>query len=952
MYFFRTFYVLLLKDLLVALRCWIWTLFQLAVPILIGLLIVPASPVPPRKPADFSGYKGGGLFNFSSCSKAHLFYVNSGPDEGEIEEFLHDMPMVFQLITDLTLGKTQTLCLITAIITAVNPSPFTLGAGAPLSQRCTRLFHFGRQCTLIALLLPPSENLNKTKFRTTSDLVEHIEKSDGFGLVFESFKKKKKKLTYRVYSSDIKAIQAKRDVEQVLTTEVFSTELINYDLTLVQPTKKEESISTLQVCFTAAIEGKNLDREVGFTYGPARIAVLEKEEIKAPLHFLSRALPLLLVPILLNTALSAATDKEAGMKEFLVIMGLWKVTLFLECIVFSLLKVILVIVVVCGRLIWFMPKELWPIIISSLSLLALGIVLTGMLCAAVVKTGTGALTLSLVVAVVMVLIQGHASGVYNTDVMHYILLIDIFAAYENLVNAIRLHYVRGKKDIGSTLFYYDDIIDVGPSLIFTIADVVLLLILVLFLDYLSFKTFVITIMSSFHKSQLVAGLESNVKLSWHEKDQGVGEPTLSVDCVSKIWETTGEVAVRGFSMKAFSGQVTVLLGHNGAGKSTTYAMICGTTPATKGEITVLGKRLSSNICGSHPAVGFCPQTNCVFNNLTVEDHLWLFFILKGGVGIWKDEADILCMQLDMAFIMKKRAKKLSGGEKRKLCLAMAFIGGSKLVMLDEPTAGLDPQSRTFVKKMIEQKKKERAIVLTTHYLDEAEAMGDWIYIMYMGRSICSGTTQFLKAKFAPGMFLNVVFSQNVSQHNVDATRKIINKNIEGVKTGEMNGCQLRFELPRSQQKKFPKLFAQLENEKKSLQIESFGLSVNALEEAFLKVGGLEEFSSRNKEQKVFQDADTLELHRDLLTTTLQQLKYIWLKRFIDLVHNIPLIINQDFVKKSDHRVGGLPVVRFAFRGVQSLTALIQRWSFNRITGSAHLILLNLAYTAASPIFDC
>ncbi|RCN28137.1 hypothetical protein ANCCAN_26125, partial [Ancylostoma caninum] len=151
----------------------------------------------------------------------------------------------------------------------------------------------------------------------------------------------------------------------------------------------------------------------------------------------------------------------------------------------------------------------------------------------------------------------------------------------------------------------------------------------------------------------VAGLESNVKASWHETDQGIGEPTLSVDSVSKVWETTGEVAVRGFSMKAFSGQVTVLLGHNGAGKSTTYAMICGTTPATEGEITVLGEPISTSICGSRPAVGYCPQTNCVFNNLTVEDHLRLLFILKGGEGIWKDEADVLCMQLDMTFIMKK-----------------------------------------------------------------------------------------------------------------------------------------------------------------------------------------------------------------------------------------------------------------------------------------------------------
>ncbi|KHJ95467.1 hypothetical protein OESDEN_04587 [Oesophagostomum dentatum] len=96
--------------------------------------------------------------------------------------------------------------------------------------------------------------------------------------------------------------------------------------------------------------------------------------------------------------------------------------------------------------------------------------------------------------------------------------------------------------------------------------------------------------------------------------------------------------------------------------------------------------------------------------------------------------------------MKKKAGKLSGGEKRKLCVAMAFIGGNELVMLDEPTVGMDPQSRILVRKLIEEKKKTRAIVLTTHYLEEAEAMGDFLYIMQMGRCVCSGTPYFLKAK--------------------------------------------------------------------------------------------------------------------------------------------------------------------------------------------------------------
>ncbi|KHJ97146.1 hypothetical protein OESDEN_02873 [Oesophagostomum dentatum] len=131
-----------------------------------------------------------------------------------------------------------------------------------------------------------------------------------------------------------------------------------------------------------------------------------------------------------------------------------------------------------------------------------------------------------------------------------------------------------------------------------------------------------------------------------------------------------------------------------------------------------------------------------------------------------------------------KAGKLSGGEKRKLCLAMAFIGGSELIMLDEPTAGMDPQSRVFVKKLVEEKKnpgkrsssksstsQDLAVILTTHYLDEAEAMGDYVYIMYMGHSLCSGTTHFLKTKFAPGIILNVVFSQNASREAVEATNK-------------------------------------------------------------------------------------------------------------------------------------------------------------------------------------
>ncbi|ETN77723.1 hypothetical protein NECAME_10873 [Necator americanus] len=208
----------------------------------------------------------------------------------------------------------------------------------------------------------------------------------------------------------------------------------------------------------------------------------------------------------------------------------------------------------------------------------------------------------------------------------------------------------------------------------------------------------------------------------------------------------------------------------------------------------------------------------------------------------------------MVHLSKKKAGKLSGGEKRKLCLAMAFIGGSELVMLDEPTAGLDPQSRVIVKKLIETKKKDRAIVLTTHYLDEAEAMGNFMYIMYMGTCMCSGTSNFLKARFAPGIILNLVFSQNVSKEVVDAA---------------------------------------VQNKKESLKVDSFGLSMNALEEAFLKIGEIgEKASSHEKPRAFFQDPTIMDLRKGFCERILQQIFYIWFQKVHNARRNISLITNQ------------------------------------------------------------
>ncbi|EPB79816.1 ABC transporter, ATP-binding protein [Ancylostoma ceylanicum] len=290
--------------------------------------------------------------------------------------------------------------------------------------------------------------------------------------------------------------------------------------------------------------------------------------------------------------------------------------------------------------------------------------------------------------------------------------------------------------------------------------------------------------------------------SWHQTERrGSTEPDIIVDNVSKIWERTGELAVHEFSLKAYPGDVTVLLGHNGAGKSTTYAMICGTTPATRGTITVCGLRIDQNLNECRKKMGFCPQNNCIFFHLTVDDHLWFFFKLKGGEGDWQEEASDLCEKLKMENIRGRMAGKLSGGEKRKLCVAMAFIGGSRLVMLDEPTAGMDPQSRRNVEVLVEKEKTQRCLLLTTHYMDEAEAMGDFVYIMQLGHSICSGTPLFLKKKFASEYIFNIALDVKRKGNETFIIEKLVKSFVPDSKMSDVNGRQLCFKLPKEAQKR-------------------------------------------------------------------------------------------------------------------------------------------------------
>ena len=188
------------------------------------------------------------------------------------------------------------------------------------------------------------------------------------------------------------------------------------------------------------------------------------------------------------------------------------------------------------------------------------------------------------------------------------------------------------------------------------------------------------------------------------------------------------------------------MGHNGAGKTTLIKMISGAEDPDSGDIFLNNISVVTNKKYLFQNIGLCQQDNIFFDYLTVYEHLKYMMEIK-GIKSDLQQISILINKIGLAEKQTALCKTLSGGEKRKLCVALALIGNSELVLLDEPTSGMDIISKRALWDFLKEFKNNKIIILTTHSLDEAEYLGDRIGIMTNGHYICSGTSSFLKSKY-------------------------------------------------------------------------------------------------------------------------------------------------------------------------------------------------------------
>ena len=206
-------------------------------------------------------------------------------------------------------------------------------------------------------------------------------------------------------------------------------------------------------------------------------------------------------------------------------------------------------------------------------------------------------------------------------------------------------------------------------------------------------------------------------------------------------------AVDDLNLEIRNGELFSLLGVNGAGKTTTIKMLSTLTLPTKGDAVVSGESIISSPNLVKERIGVSPQETAVAPSLSVKENLTLMCDVHGlNKDKAKEKIEELSKALDLESVMNRKAGKLSGGWQRRLSIAMALVSEPKVLFLDEPTLGLDVIARSELWDLIESLKGKTTIVLTTHYMEEAEALSDRLGVMKNGRLLFTGTVKEMKEK--------------------------------------------------------------------------------------------------------------------------------------------------------------------------------------------------------------
>ncbi|KAG0057842.1 hypothetical protein BGZ83_000029 [Gryganskiella cystojenkinii] len=306
-----------------------------------------------------------------------------------------------------------------------------------------------------------------------------------------------------------------------------------------------------------------------------------------------------------------------------------------------------------------------------------------------------------------------------------------------------------------------------------------------------------------------------------------------------------EPALNGMSFGVETNTVLGLLGPNGAGKSTMIHLLTGLYSPTSGTAHVAGANIRTDMALVHSKIGVCPQHDILWGDLTVADHLLFYSRLRGIPPSLEQQAVTYAIaSVSLTKFRDRQVKGLSGGEKRRVSIAISLLGDNKVIFLDEPSTGLDPAVRRVIWEIIHRVKVNKTLVLTTHSMEEADILSDKIAIMTLGRLRCMGTSLHLKDLYGSGFRLNISSKPGRLQEACEQVEAVVLKGLKFKRIDKFtNATTYEFELQPQQQQhsdsgrgQLSKIFSFLSQQPGLFPaIEDWGISQTTLEDVFIKI---------------------------------------------------------------------------------------------------------------------
>eukprot|EP00743_Colponemidia_sp_Colp-15_P008092 GILK01008768.1.p1 GENE.GILK01008768.1~~GILK01008768.1.p1 ORF type:complete len:953 (+),score=144.68 GILK01008768.1:132-2990(+) len=309
------------------------------------------------------------------------------------------------------------------------------------------------------------------------------------------------------------------------------------------------------------------------------------------------------------------------------------------------------------------------------------------------------------------------------------------------------------------------------------------------------------------------------------------------------------LALKGIYLQVEQGELLAVLGHNGAGKSTMIGVITGLLPPTSGSASVAGYDVSTDMSALRQVMGVCPQHDILWGELTAREHLRMFAQLKNiPKNEIESEIDQKLTEVGLLDVGNALTGTFSGGMKRRLSVAISSIGDPRIIFMDEPTTGMDPQSRRQVWSLIQNLKKGRVIVLTTHSMEEADVLSDRICVMVDGRINCIGTALHLKNKFGEGYRVTLVSDAD----NFEEITSLVQTLLPSSSLLDHSAGSFVFSVPQTAIKEIVPFFKALEEDLSSMAVNKGKGTIAIKDYAFEE--SKEEEETRHKDARLLQVA--------------------------------------------------------------------------------------------------